>query len=146
MRNKNVTTEFRRQQMLEYNSRNMKKILEYQSKYKTEKVKNDPLYRLMYQIKCHITKCIKDSNWRINSKLGKIVGLSKRDYIKHIESTWQKGMSWDNYGREKGSWSIDHIKPLSTAMDEEELLKRFHYTNTRAIWQIDNIRKSNSEE
>ena len=46
-------------------------------------------------------------------------------------------MSWENQGK----WHIDHIIPLSSAANEEELYKLCHFTNLQPMWATDNIRK-----
>ena len=48
-------------------------------------------------------------------------------------------MSWDNYG--KFGWHIDHIIPLYSAKDIEELKKLFHYSNLQPLWWEDNLKK-----
>jgi 5-methylcytosine-specific restriction endonuclease McrA len=40
-----------------------------------------------------------------------LVDYSREDLVRHLESLWEPGMSWDNYGRD--GWSIDHIIPIS---------------------------------
>ena len=36
-------------------------------------------------------------------------------------------------------WHIDHEKELHKATSEEDLMKRFHYTNTRPMWASTSI-------
>ena len=46
-------------------------------------------------------------------------------------------MSWDNYGLYNGElnygWDIDHIIPVSVAMDEEGVINLNHYTNLQPL-------------
>lgn len=70
-------------------------------------------------------------------------GCSLPDLVAHIEGTWLPGMTWANYGNKKDQWSIDHVKPMA-AFDltlPEEQAAACHYTNLRAMWHIENLRK-----
>jgi len=53
-------------------------------------------------------------------------------------------MTWDNYGRKEGQWSIDHIIPCAIfdLSDPIEQKQCFHYTNLQPLWHIDNLKKS----
>jgi hypothetical protein len=48
-------------------------------------------------------------------------------------------MSWENYGFY--GWHIDHIIPLCSAKNEEELKRLCHYTNLQPLWSTDNLSK-----
>ena len=39
-------------------------------------------------------------------------------------------MSWDNHGT---YWDIDHIIPLSTALNEADIIRLNHYTNLQPL-------------
>jgi hypothetical protein len=68
------------------------------------------------------------------------------DYLKkYLESKFQLGMSWDNYGRKAGiqCWEIDHIKPLKSfnLEDKTQFLMACHYTNLQPLWAEENNKK-----
>jgi hypothetical protein len=65
-------------------------------------------------------------------------------FRKHLESQFQPGMSWHNYGQGKGKWNIDHIIPCNffNMLDPVEQHMCFNYTNTQPMWQVDNLSKS----
>ena len=48
-------------------------------------------------------------------------------------------MNWDNAGK----WHLDHIIPISSAKNEEDIIKLNHYTNFQPLWAIDNLTKGN---
>jgi len=68
------------------------------------------------------------------------LGCSSSEFRQHMESRFEPGMSWENYGRGSGKWSIDHIKPLSKCSPEEN---PNHYTNLQPMWNCENSRKGN---
>jgi len=75
------------------------------------------------------------------TKSGSIVnylGCSIDAYKAYLESRFQLGMSWENYGK----WHIDHIIPLSSNYSD---LNLHHYTNTQSLWKEDHVRKTRQE-
>lgn len=68
------------------------------------------------------------------------LGCSVDELKQHLESKFQPGMTWNNYG----TWHIDHVKPLALfdLTDREQLLKACHYTNLQPLWAEENLRKS----
>jgi len=73
-----------------------------------------------------------------NSTTEDLLGCSFKEAVKHIESLFIEGMSWDNMGE----WHIDHIRPCSSFKTDELHLMN-HYTNLQPLWASDNIRKGN---
>lgn len=89
---------------------------------------------------------------KLNSKKenNKLIAFSKTKYskmetcnfnkfVKHIESKFTAGMSWENYGK----WEIDHIYPLSLAyMQGKKIFKQAcQYTNLQPLWKKDYLSK-----
>jgi hypothetical protein len=88
---------------------------------------------------------------RIGSKKGSAVrdlGCSVEEFKKYIESRFQEGMSWDNWGKGHGKWQIDHIRPLAVfdLSDESQVKAACHYTNLQPLWSEENAKKGAKEQ
>ena len=68
------------------------------------------------------------------------LGCTRDQFIKHIESKFRDGMSWDNYCR---VWQIDHIYPYGKIdkRDRDALIKNCHWTNTQPLLIQENMNK-----
>jgi hypothetical protein len=68
-----------------------------------------------------------------------LVGCSIDDLWIHLEGTFKKGMTRNNYGL----WHVDHCKPCASfdLNDPLQQKKCFHYSNLQALWAIDNLKK-----
>ena len=74
-----------------------------------------------------------------------LLGCNIGQFINHLESQFEPGMSWDNYGNGHGKWNIDHIRPLASYRnlhDPEEQRVAFNFCNCRPMWAVENSRKS----
>lgn len=112
--------------------------------YKTEyqQMKNDPLRKSKDAIRKLLLSSFKVRNIKKSKlcmKSEEILGCSFEFFKKHIESQFQKGMSWDNHGE----WHLDHKVPLDIATTVEELIKLNHWKNFQPLWADENLEKSN---
>lgn len=76
-----------------------------------------------------------------NPRTLELVGCDYDYLMDYIESKFTEGMTWDNYGYY--GWHIDHVIPVSSAKDNEDIHKLYHYTNLQPLWGTENLRKSN---
>ena len=72
-------------------------------------------------------------------KTCELIGCNWEQLKKYLESKFQQGMSWENYAYY--GWHIDHIIPLASASNREEMEKLCHYTNLQPLWAQDNLSK-----
>jgi len=105
-----------------------------------ERLKLDNEYKLKFNFSSLLRYHLKNKN---KAKTFDIVGYSVKDLKQHLESKFQDGMSWDNYGL----WHIDHIKPASlfkyNYYTDPEFLDCWNLNNLQPLWAKDNILKSN---
>lgn len=136
----------------EYRERHNKKCLEwskmhdrsvYMRNYAKNKLKTDINFKLACNLRSRLY-CALFKQKKSGSAV-KDLGCSVDDLKIYLESKFQPGMTWENHGNRVGTWSIDHILPLSkfNLSKREELVVACHYTNLQPMWCIDNIRKSN---
>ena len=73
-----------------------------------------------------------------------LVGYTVGDLRKHLESLFQPGMTWDNYG--VNGWHIDHVFPQSRLIMDgpDDPTFRFCWSllNLQPLWSDDNIDKA----
>lgn len=108
---------------------------EYHKQYIKSKRKNDILFRVKCSLRARLHHFVNKKNKRTLEYLG----LSLDEYKTYLSKMFDSNMNWDNYGE----WHIDHIIPLSSAKNEKELIRLFHYTNTQPLWAKDNLKKGN---
>jgi hypothetical protein len=89
--------------------------------------------------------CIKKEKYTMD-----YLGCTPEEFRVHIASTFTEGMTMENHGTGVDRWAIDHRialmyrDPLTNDKpSKEEIIKRLHYTNTQAMWSIENSRKGN---
>lgn len=72
-------------------------------------------------------------------KITNLTSCSRGELIRHLESRFQAGMTWKNYG----NWHIDHKRPCASfnLLESDQVKACFHFTNLQPLWATDNLRK-----
>lgn len=136
--------EFNKEYMSNYMKQWRTTNKEHIKKYKREdyyKNKEDKFYKLKMQTRHLIFKAYERKGYKKGSKTEKILGCDYKTFIKYLLNTYKinYGKEWDK----KESVHIDHIIPLATAENEDEVIKLNHYTNLQLLKAEDNLKKSN---
>lgn len=120
------------------------KQVDYQKeKYKTKNSRyhTDPMYRLSHNISSQIRQSL--SQGKQGEAWEKIVGFTLNQLVHHLESLFEDGMTWENYGE----WQIDHRKPRSwfkfETIDDPAFRECWLLSNLQPKWAGENIAKGN---
>lgn len=125
----------------EYNKRYYEKAETKQriKNYRKERAENEPLYKLTLNIRKRISATFRLSGYKKGSKTEVILGCSFEHFREYIENKFKEGMCWENYGE----WHLDHIVPISLAINEAQVYELNHYMNFQPLWEGDNLSKGN---
>ena len=135
--NKNIVKQ--RDRAKKYYLNNKVKVKETQLKSFKKRYQEKPILKLTHNVRTRLNGYLKINNITKKNKTFDIVGCSPNQLKEHLEKQFNDGMFWDNYGK----WHIDHIIPLSSANNEDEVYKLCHHTNLQPLWAEDNLKKSN---
>lgn len=116
-------------------------ILHKHKKYEQKQLKNNPLFRLRKNVRRRLHLALK-GKFKTKTTLN-LIGCTWDELKLYLESKFQQGMTWDNYGYY--GWHIDHIIPVDNFDIENpnELKKCMHYTNLQPLWMEQNLKKGN---
>ena len=107
--------------------------------YKIKKYKNDTIYQLISNSRNRLNAFIKTNNFIKHGKTFEMIGCSPDELKIHLERKFKEGMCWEN----RNEWHIDHIIPLSSANNENDVIRLCHYSNLQPLWAYENLKKSN---
>ena len=144
---KNYSVEYHR----EYRDLNRDKINEQCRNLRHSKKEEDSLkrkqrrstdinYLLKTRLRARVSCAIRDKSRKVGSAI-RDLDCTVEQLKLHLESKFESGMTWDNYGRT--GWHIDHVIPLKhfDLSNLEEFKQACHYTNLQPLWAKDNLRK-----
>lgn len=119
--------------------KNRDKINATRAVYQKKKLSSDTQYRLSLMLRLSLNKSIKRNSKK--SSATELLGCSVADFKQYIESKFQEGMSWGNWG--VNGWHLDHIRPIKSfdLNNAKEQKEAFHYLNFQPLWAKDNIIK-----
>lgn len=116
-----------------YAANNKEKI----AKALAERRASNPIVRMANSMRRSIRRYL-DAGQKGEMSSFEIIGCSKDDLRKHLESKFKDGMTWGNYGKH---WHIDHIVPLISARTADDVKRLCHWTNLQPLTAFDNISK-----
>lgn len=105
------------------------------------KINSDINFRISCNLRSRLANAIKN-NKKAGSSIANL-GCSIEELRSHLEANWQHGMNWENYGKGKDKWNIDHIIPLCSfdLTVKDQIIKACHYSNLYPTWELDNLKK-----
>ncbi len=127
----------------EWYKNNRKRVIERVVNRQRSILAKNPIARLQSALRSRVRQAIKHQRGIKAKKTMALTGCPIKELRERLESKFQQGMTWDNYGRGHGKWNIDHIIPV-TAFDLSnpvEQAKCFHYSNLQPLWFWQNMAK-----
>jgi hypothetical protein len=122
-----------------YRKNNIMRIRKVKNKWRNERRKNDPIYKLECNMRCRIYDFLNGRYMKKNNTTFNIIGCSPKELKQYLENKFTDGMCWENYGYD--GWHVDHIIPLDFAKTENEIYQLCHFTNLQPLWKQDNFDK-----
>jgi len=109
------------------------------NQYTQNRKKIDIVFKVSCVSRTRLIEFLKIKNITKKNKTFNYIGCTPQFLKEYLEAKFVSGMSWDNHGE----WHIDHIIPLSSAKNENDVYMLCHYTNLQPLWSEENLRKSN---
>lgn len=121
----------------EWYEKNKEANKEYIREYKKNRLATDPGFKIRMNLSTRLCMALKN-NSKAASTL-ELLGCTIEQLKSHLESKFQEGMTFENYGE----WHIDHIKPCCSfdLTDAEQQKICFHWSNLQPLWAKDNLSK-----
>lgn len=122
-----------------YYQHNKAKRNSYNNTYIQNRSKVDFNFKLSRSLRSRLATAIKN-----NQKTGSAVkdlGCSVDELKNYLESKFQSGMTWENWG---SLWDIDHVQPLCKfdLSDKEQFLIAVNFKNLQPLLKKDHLLKT----
>jgi hypothetical protein len=109
---------------------------------KTRNTESANQIKLANRMRARILKAIRTQQAAKSETTLQLLGCSVEQLMRHLESLWTEGMSWENHSYH--GWHIDHIKPCAMfdLKDPEQQKACFNFKNLQPMWGKENQKKS----
>lgn len=139
---KRVYRKNNREVLLNYRNKNIDRIRKTSNEWTKRRLNSDPLFKLSTNIRKLILISIKKQGFTKKTKTVDILDCSIVEFRIYLESKFDSWMTWDNHGKYNGElnygWDMDHIIPMASAKNEEEVIRLNHYTNFQPLDSYEN--------
>lgn len=111
------------------------------NEYFRERRKRDPLFKMAAYARNMLRRVLRATGEVKKGSTRDILGYGGDELKVHIESLFQTGMTWENYGE----WHIDHKIPVSIlalfGVSDPAFINAL--SNLQPMWATDNLKKGN---
>ncbi len=106
-----------------------------------ERKVEDPQYKLTGLLRSRLKRAVA-GNFKSGSAVDDL-GCSVNFLKTHLESKFHPEMTWENHGKGRDKWNIDHIIPLSAfdLTNRQHVVLACNYLNLQPLWEEDNLLK-----
>lgn len=103
----------------------------------------DPKFKVTRLLRARLRLLVKRKGGKKSASTMTLAGCTLPFLLRHLESLFQDGMTWENHGMGPGFWNIDHVRPcasfdLTNSAHQKEC---FHFSNLQPLWYEDNAAK-----
>lgn len=124
---------------IEWQRRNPEKVRAARERWLKSR-EDDIGFRLSSSLRAGLSRGVAKGLKR-RAKTFDLVGYTLQELKDHLQSRFQPGMSWENYGK----WHIDHIVPLAVlgypGPADENFQQAWALSNLQPLWAEQNLRK-----
>lgn len=115
----------------------------YHRQWSANARRTDINLRLRVSLRGRFRMAFQNSSGKKTDSVLKLLGCSIPDFRIYIESKFDVGMSWENYGRGHDKWHLDHIVPCAIfdLTNPEHQSRCFHFSNYQPLWEPQNLSK-----
>jgi hypothetical protein len=105
--------------------------------YKARRAQEIPSNRIKDSLRTRLRKVIKGGS---DESIRSLIGCSWEFLKLHLESKFNSGMNWENYGKH---WHIDHIVPCVQFdhSDDHQVKACWHWSNLAPLEAEENVKK-----
>lgn len=128
-----------KERLVRYRADNLELCREAEKQRAKIRYKTDQQYRLRAKLRSRLWVALRRQGIKKNVSVMSLIGCSLASLKMHLESLFEAGMSWDNYGE----WHIDHKIPFARydLTDSKQVAEACHFSNLQPLWAKDNLSK-----